>query len=677
MASRLLIIFSVLAGIACSQEQNCNFDDPLTEDPKCGWSNYVYDDFDWSLRRRATPSRFTGPSGDHTTGSGNFLYTEAEGRSPGDKAWLFSPDDSPADSDESVTLISFWYSMWENFPLVDRRSNMGTLNVYIEYNGYLPTTQPFWSRSGSQTDQGEWKEGRILFRAPAPFRVIFEGVIGDGDRSDIGIDDVSVRQTEFETFCDFESHLLGDLCMFYQEEVNDDFDWSRHSGETPSLDTGPLNDHTYRNETGHYLYIETTRPGGNASAQLISYPFFKHEGDDCSLHFYYHAFGQNVGTLRVSFVGETSTDTHVVIDGQSSDSWNETILPVSFSSGFYTIVIEGTRGGGNLGDIAIDDVSLSSDCSAIDYCLSNPCRNGASCTSSPGLGYECLCAPGWTGLHCDEDIPDCTPEACEEGFECIELVNGFDCVCPEGYQGDACEELIPVEPPVKPIDTEIYGVDPEMVPVIIGSCIGSFILIVTATWFTATCIRQDGFRKKKETQVDVESKDGPGSGSSAYVNTTYEPDGEEVDKRDNENYHSQPHDGGEPSSHDEGASKGAPPDVNGEGSGKAGSELDDDETGKKDPAYSEIRGEEDKKDPAYSEIREEEDKTEAKQGVESKEDGYEEVKENKDDRAGSDVQEVDKKMPDDLSTKYDEDVETQSAGDESDRQSAVVLTTSL
>lgn len=32
-------------------------------------------------------------------------------------------------------------------------------------------------------------------------------------------------------------------------------------------------------------------------------------------------------------------------------------------------------------------------------CLSNPCSNGGSC-SETSQGYECQCAPGWSGPSC-------------------------------------------------------------------------------------------------------------------------------------------------------------------------------------------------------------------------------------------------------------------------------------
>lgn len=34
---------------------------------------------------------------------------------------------------------------------------------------------------------------------------------------------------------------------------------------------------------------------------------------------------------------------------------------------------------------------------------SNPCKNGATCVNNVG-GYQCLCVPGYTGIHCDTGI---------------------------------------------------------------------------------------------------------------------------------------------------------------------------------------------------------------------------------------------------------------------------------
>ena len=56
--------------------------------------------------------------------------------------------------------------------------------------------------------------------------------------------------TVIPTTCNFEESPLGDLCIFTQNDLDDDFDWTRYAGETPSLDTGPLADHTEGDATG-------------------------------------------------------------------------------------------------------------------------------------------------------------------------------------------------------------------------------------------------------------------------------------------------------------------------------------------------------------------------------------------------------------------------------------------
>ena len=49
--------------------------------------------------------------------------------------------------------------------------------------------------------------------------------------------------------CDFED---PSLCG-YQQAVNDDFDWTWHSGGTTSVSTGPTADHTYGTLDGRSL----------------------------------------------------------------------------------------------------------------------------------------------------------------------------------------------------------------------------------------------------------------------------------------------------------------------------------------------------------------------------------------------------------------------------------------
>nr|CAD7444630.1 unnamed protein product [Timema bartmani] len=53
-------------------------------------------------------------------------------------------------------------------------------------------------------------------------------------------------------------------------------------------------------------------------------------------------------------------------------------------------------------------------CELQDHCASNPCRNGADCTSS-GDSYKCKCSPGFIGPTCSEDIVECRSAPCVHG----------------------------------------------------------------------------------------------------------------------------------------------------------------------------------------------------------------------------------------------------------------------
>ncbi|EDO45587.1 predicted protein, partial [Nematostella vectensis] len=73
----------------------------------CNWTNEQRtDDFDWLREKGSSPSLFTGPSADHTSGS--FVYIEASREASGSKAWLSSDWMNPG----SAVCIQFWYHMY-------------------------------------------------------------------------------------------------------------------------------------------------------------------------------------------------------------------------------------------------------------------------------------------------------------------------------------------------------------------------------------------------------------------------------------------------------------------------------------------------------------------------------------------------------------------------------------
>jgi hypothetical protein len=140
--------------------------------------------FDWVIDSGATPTSGTGPSGDYTSGNGNFFLAEATGNN--DKYTLLdSPSINVAGS--SGAELTFWYNMYG--------SGMGTLSIDIYVDGSL-VQQNAWSRSGQQSNSGsDWKQAVIDLGSYLPassLRLRFRADIGSSDLSDIAIDELTI-----------------------------------------------------------------------------------------------------------------------------------------------------------------------------------------------------------------------------------------------------------------------------------------------------------------------------------------------------------------------------------------------------------------------------------------------------------------------------------------------------
>ncbi|KAM9325272.1 protein crumbs homolog 2 [Gastrophryne carolinensis] len=76
-------------------------------------------------------------------------------------------------------------------------------------------------------------------------------------------------------------------------------------------------------------------------------------------------------------------------------------------------------------------------CRGADVCSGTPCLNGGKCNDEFNL-FNCACAAGWEGQHCEINIDDCKSQPCIHGL-CVDLVADYQCNCPSGYTGRNCE----------------------------------------------------------------------------------------------------------------------------------------------------------------------------------------------------------------------------------------------
>ncbi|XP_049543948.1 MAM and LDL-receptor class A domain-containing protein 1-like [Anopheles darlingi] len=163
------------------------------------------------------------------------------------------------------------------------------------------------------------------------------------------------------TTCDFETESW---CGWTNDALHD-FDWKRSDGSLNprALRTGPKYDHTtMQPKAGHYMIVDSNEQFTNDTARLIS-PLYEPEySQNACFQFYYHMYGETVGTLRV-FVKPLNSDLYDLKPlfeqrGNQKNVWHEGNIAISNQEERFQIVFEASLGNRYKSDIAIDDVSL-------------------------------------------------------------------------------------------------------------------------------------------------------------------------------------------------------------------------------------------------------------------------------------------------------------------------------
>lgn len=217
---------------------------------------------------------------------------------------------------------------------------------------------------------------------------------GEGDTSERIIAYTAPVNPHLRQFrCGFEDSAL---CLCSQDR-SDTFDWTRHNAAsrdskyTPN--TGPSADH-HGDKSGHYLYIETSRPRVPGDKARLLTPTFNSAPTNPApnapapaslaycFSFYYHMYGKHIGSLNVLLrqKSPSPSDSQVwSLSGNQGDRWRQARINIQPSSAFQ-MVIEGVRGAGIEGDIAIDDISIEE-----GECKDPPPKNLRSLAPPPPL----------------------------------------------------------------------------------------------------------------------------------------------------------------------------------------------------------------------------------------------------------------------------------------------------
>ena len=170
--------------------------------------------------------------------------------------------------------------------------------------------------------------------------------------------------TTFVTFCNsevapyFEDFDNGISNCWSQELSTDDFDWTLNSGPTPSngFGTGPTDDIS---SGGNYIYTEASNPRDPGDVAVIYSSFIDISNlTSPELNFYYHMFGQNMGTLEIEIFDGNLFTNIFTLTGDQGDQWIQNSIPIVTNSNIIQFKIIGEIGGDWSGDIAIDNFEV-------------------------------------------------------------------------------------------------------------------------------------------------------------------------------------------------------------------------------------------------------------------------------------------------------------------------------
>ncbi|XP_052085410.1 MAM and LDL-receptor class A domain-containing protein 2-like isoform X5 [Mytilus californianus] len=321
-----------------SQLQTCSFEVGAS----CFLVEATNDDFDWTFISGESPSPGTGPKAAYE--GGMYKYIEVSSPLSSNSVAMLMSSSSLNGGDHCLT---FAYHMFGD-------DDMGDLTIST---GVTAPDNELFKKSGNHDDQ--WNKGMVTFTTSPGMKLFVEANKATTWKGDIAIDDIQLKSGSCDDLsvsfrCEFET----DAPCIFKDSSQEDFDWTRHSLTTPSSGTGPE-----KAAVGtYYIYTEVSSPRVIGDKAVLTTEATNLQVTSWCLSFQYHMKGSGVGTLEIFAGDKTASLTSIwkkTGEQPDSDQWKTATFDIpQFTN--PVITIEGSRGSSYRGDIAIDDLTLSS-----------------------------------------------------------------------------------------------------------------------------------------------------------------------------------------------------------------------------------------------------------------------------------------------------------------------------
>jgi len=144
----------------------------------------------------------------------------------------------------------------------------------------------------------------------------------------------------------------------WEQSADNDFDWSRISGSTPSTDTGPSSAYA----GSWYVFTEASSPNYPYKTAGLEADFPFNVLSNPKISFAYHMYGADTGTLalQVSTNGGAAWTTAWSLSGDQGDQWFQTNVTLAAYAGTpVRLRFRGVTGSGYAGDMALDSIAIS------------------------------------------------------------------------------------------------------------------------------------------------------------------------------------------------------------------------------------------------------------------------------------------------------------------------------